>query len=318
MNCTPEKNDKSEKGSAFVESVFGLSEEDIVTEKKKQSSAVTPFGIIRILILVLCGAVLVWSLRFIINSLIHYKAADNIYDNIRDDYGIEQMLASPPVPTSPDYEGCQNLSKDELDNIISTKPINVQYERVKNKIMSIKELYPNIYGWIEIPGTPIDYPIMQSSDNDYYLDHSYDDVSLYSGAIFADYRCEKNVTDNYNLVIYGHNMANKTMFGAIDRFLSEKFFEENDVIYIYTLDGMYTYRIASIYATNKYYHYIKTSFASGASFTDFAEEMIGNSIHKADGITVTENDRLLTLSTCSNRTGSGRHAVHAILESYTN
>ncbi len=328
MSEYTDRNSESEPATDFTRSVFTLSSDDIIKEKKKKSPSAFILDHIRTIVLICCGAVLIWSLQYIIRSLIHYQKADNIYNNIGNiimgndgENGVDAMLASPRAPVSPDYSACQKLSDQELNDIITPKPVNEKYERIKNKLYSLKERYPDLYGWIELPNTLINYPIMQTDNNEYYLTHSYTGSSLQAGSIFADYRCDGTLMNNYNLVLYGHHMSASnvgSMFHSLDNFLDEDFFRNNNTIYIYTLDGMYAYKVFSVYSTDKYYPYIQTVFTSVDSFVSFAERIEGNSIYHIEGQKFGAADRLLTLSTCTNLTGDGRLAVHAVLDSYIN
>ncbi len=329
MNRQTETREEQEASSDFIRSVFQLSSGDIVKEKKKTSPLAFLLNHLRVVVLLLCCAVLIWSLQYIVRSLVHYQKADDLYQDVGNLVmggdgmsGTDIMLGSPMMPSSPDYNACQGLSDEDLNDIITPKPINEKYERIKNKLHSLKELYPDLYGWIELPNTPINYPIMQSDDNDYYLTHSYNGSYLQAGSIFADYRCGSSPKDNYNLILYGHHMSASnvgSMFNSLDKFLDGEFFRNNNTIYIYTLDGMYTYQVFSVYTTDKYYPYIQTMFTSGENFVAFAERMASNSVHHNGDLQFKPSDRLLTLSTCTNLSGDGRLAVQAVLvDAYTN
>ena len=160
---------------------------------------------------------------------------------------------------------------------------------------------------------------MQTDDNDYYLNHSYTGSMLGAGAIFADFTCEPKLMHNRNLVVYGHHMSNSSMFHQLDNFLKESFFMNNGKIVVYTLDGMYTYQIFSIYETDKYYPYITTYFASDEKFIEFAETAEKSSIYRKEDVVFNAESKILTLSTCNNRFSDGRLAVHAVMvEKYTN
>ena len=303
----------------FADSVFGLSADDIVKEKRRKSPLDFLLDHMRTVVLIVCGAVLIWSFQYIVKSLIHYRKANDSYgqigDIIKGDGGADIMLPSAVSPASPDYNSCKKLSQDDLDSIIKPTPVDPEYERIKNKLYSFKEQYPNLYGWIILENTKINYPIMQTDNNEYYLRHGYDGKSLMSGSIFADYRCEKKLTDNRNLILYGHHMSTSSlgsMFQSLDNYLDENFFRNNNEIKIYTLDGAYTYKVFSVYVTDKYYPYITTYFPDEDSFVSFAERIAANSVHKAD-FTVGAGDSILTLSTCNNRSEDGRLAVHAVL-----
>ncbi len=104
------------------------------------------------------------------------------------------------------------------------------------------------------------------------------------------------------------------MFKPLDKFLSEKFFRNNDTIYFYTVDAMYTYKVFSVYSTDKYDPYIRTSFPSPKSFLEFCNARQGYSIHSTkDSVKLVEGNKIITLSTCTNRVADGRIALHAVL-----
>ncbi len=298
-----------------------LSSDDIAPDNKKKSPFAFLFsGGLRRIILVVCIGVLVWSSIYIVDTLRNYSLAESLYAQIGEEIigdasGVEMMYASPPSVQTPNYDASQNLTDKDVTNLAGSGTVNKEFERVKNKLYTLKQQYPDLYGWIIVPGTGISYPIMQSNDNAYYLDHSYTGAKLKAGSIFADYHNDRDLMRNYNLVLFGHHMTNNSMFHSLDNYLSADFFRTNNTVYIYTLDGMFTYQIFSVYETNKYYGYIRTIFSSRDGFVSFAEEVAGKSIHKTDTVFGT-GDRLLTLSTCNNRSDDGRLAVHAVMTDY--
>ena len=315
-----EPSQNEQQREAFARSVSTLSVNDItVSPSKRPSFGSWLMGHFRYVLLLICVIILLWSIVYIADTLRHYDRTDEIYDGIGQQVlnglGPEAMFASPASPMTPDHEASKHLSGEDLEEIIHAgSSINKEYARMRNILMDLKNSYPDLYGWIVLPGTPINYPIMQSEDNEYYLDHAYTGEKLSAGAIYADYHCKSNVTSNYNLVIYGHHMTNGTMFHSLDKFFVESFFRENNTVYVYTLDGMYTYEVFSVYETNMYDPYIRTIFQTKEKFLNFCAEMQAKSIFTYEKpLTFTENDRLLTLSTCNNRTDEGRLAIHAIL-----
>ena len=313
--------EQKDVNGVFARSVAEFTSDDIPErEKKKESVIDVVFDKMRYIVLAVCSVVLVASVCYIIRSLIHYGKADDIYDAAKDIImegvgdGTPEMLPSGAVKPSPDFEKCQLLSADELNNITKPSGTNAEFARMKIKLTNLKKQYPELYGWIILPNTNINYPIMQHSDNDYYLNHSYTGLKLAAGAIFADYHCYPKLLNNYNLVLYGHHMLSNSMFHPLDKYLSKSFFEKNNKVYIYTLDGIYVYKVFSVYNTDKYYPYIQTQFLSMDSLNSFYQRIRKNSIYPTEDRVLTESDRILTLSTCSNRTEDGRLAVHAILE----
>ena len=106
-------------------------------------------------------------------------------------------------------------------------------------------------------------------------------------------------------------MTDGSMFNTLDYFFNEEFFKNNKYIEIYTFDGIFTYEIFAVYITDMYYQYIRPAFTSGKDFVDFAYEMKSNSIYEREGIEFAENDRIITLSTCTNSSQNERIAVQA-------
>jgi len=171
-----------------------------------------------------------------------------------------------------------------------------------------------VLGYIYIPNTKVSYLYVQGDDNDYYLNHTYEGEFMPAGSIFADARCLDPLLRNFNFILYGHNMKNGMMFNGITKFLDEKFFQENRYIYLYTLDGIYIYEIFAIRKVSKYGDYIRTAFAANTEFLEFAYAMQEASLYKRDGgIEFNENDRMLTLSTCTNDLYSERYTLQAKL-----
>lgn len=185
--------------------------------------------------------------------------------------------------------------------------------KVRASIDSLREINKDIYGWISISGTSIDYPIAQANNNDYYLNHAYNGSYSPLGSIFADYRCSEKLSDNMNTVFYGHNLmtGGEDMFHDIEMFLNQNFFDSTQII-VYTYYGIYVYEPFAVFETRFDYNYYKTHFNTTKDFLDFANAMKRNSRCYSDA-TFTGEDRVLTLSTCTNREYFTRYALQAKL-----
>ncbi len=308
----------NEKNNDFLRSLSSLTSDEIRVKKKKKHHILDMvLDNARFLILGICIAVFGVCMCFIGKTIIDYNEQNKLYDAVgnfvMNNEGVEMMFPEFDAPVTPDHKTGLTLSQDDLSDYTNVQVVNKEYAKVRVKLLNLKARYPDLYGWITVSGTNINYPIMQAKDNDYYLNHSYNGTMLGAGAIFADFTCEPRLLSNKNLVIYGHHMSNSSMFNQLDNFLKESFFMNNGKITVYTLDGMYTYEIYSIYDTNKLDPYITTYFSSNDIFVDFAERSEAKSIYRKEDILFTHKSKLLTLSTCNNRFEGGRIAVHAVL-----
>ena len=176
----------------------------------------------------------------------------------------------------------------------------------------LKEINTDIVGFIEVDNTNISYPVVKSSDNSYYLNHSYKKEKNNIGSIFLDYR---NDLDNLskNNIIYGHGRLDNTMFGSLNNLLDSSNLDSKESYYITlsTPKSIMTFKIFSVYTIPKEGYYIKTYFSSNKYFKEFLETIMKRSIYNFN-TDVNTNDKILTLSTCKDNFGK-RVVVHAKL-----
>lgn len=185
--------------------------------------------------------------------------------------------------------------KSVLVETIDDKPkiVSVDFE-------SLKQKNPETVGWIKVNNTEIDFPVVQTKDNDYYLRHSFDKTYNIAGWIFMDYRAKRDGTDK-NITIYGHNMKNGTMFTSLKNILNEEWYSNKDNLEVTYIDeeGIHTYQVFSIYQVEKETFYTNNSFNSDKEFENFINTIMKRS--KVDfGVEVGIDDQILTLSTCAN------------------
>jgi len=164
-------------------------------------------------------------------------------------------------------------------------------------------------GWIKVNNTKINYPIVQSSDNDYYLNHAFNNSKNAGGWIFADYRADF-VNFGKNTIIYGHNLNNKTMFGSLPNTLSSNWLNNSDNHYIKisTPTANTVWKVFSLYIIEPETYYLRTIFTDD-DYQIFIDTLKSRSIYDFD-TDITINDKILTLSTCDN-TGTKRVVMHA-------
>lgn len=178
-----------------------------------------------------------------------------------------------------------------------------------DKLLSINK---DAIGWIRFNNDKVNYPIVHTSNKDYYLNHSFDGKINQAGSIFMDYR--NNSLEDKNVVLFGHSMLDGSMFGSLKDIHDVNFFntEENNYIHIINQDNeVFTYQIFSYYLIEKEEYYITTSFNSDTEFQNFINTISGRS-YKDFNIELNVNDKILTLSTCVG-TGntSERNVIHA-------
>ena len=155
-------------------------------------------------------------------------------------------------------------------------------------------------GWINIPNTKIDYPIMQSKDNSYYLRHTFYKSWLRQGSIFLDYRNDINFTNNDNYILYGHNIKDGTMFYDLTKYKNYDFFMNNRYIYINSLSQQLVFEVFSVFITpydDFYYLYI--DFSNDVRFAKYIKDLKDISIMFNESVSAVTGDTLLTLSTCT-------------------
>ena len=219
----------------------------------------------------------------------------------------KEEQTQPTEPETPNTEETNNNNTNvyypnDYWDYMNVPFMNVDFNELLKK-------NPDTVGWIKVEGTKVNYPVVQSTDNDYYLSHAFNKTANQGGWIFADYRV--NFKDfGKNTIIYGHNMNNKTMFGSVPSMLNSNYLNNsgNNYIKISTPTCNTVWKVFSIYTIEPEVYYLKTNFKT-EPYDKFLNTLKSRSIYNF-GIDVTSDDKILTLSTCDN-TGTKRVAVHA-------
>ena len=154
----------------------------------------------------------------------------------------------------------------------------------------------HIVGWISVDGTKLNNPILQTENNDFYLNHNFKDNYSRAGSVFMDYR--NDVTDmNRNTILYGHAMKNGTMFGSLKNYLQQDYADTHNKIYVDTLYEGYDIEVFAAYETTIDFYYIETEFTTDEAFLEFIEEVKEKSVIQTD-VEIGLDDKVVTLSTC--------------------
>ena len=166
-------------------------------------------------------------------------------------------------------------------------------EELKEQAQELQESYPDAIGWIYVPDTNINYPIMQGEDNDFYLTHGTDGRSLKCGCIELDFRCENRFQNNFN-ILYGHNMKNGSMFANVCRFKEKSYYDSHPYGWVYTADSVYRLDFFSVAVTD-WHDEIYNGYREVSEWIPRLKEI--SRIY--ENMELTEQDRLVLLSTCS-------------------
>ena len=179
-------------------------------------------------------------------------------------------------------------------------------------LAALQEVNPDVIGWIRVPDSNIDYPIVQGEDNDFYLKHTWDKQKNSVGSVFMEHRNTPDFTD-YNTILYAHNMNDGSMFANVKRYNTLWYWERHRYVYIATEDGVFRYEVFSGYETST------DGTAYGLSFhqTETKVNFLTTAIEKSTAymeIHPELTDRILTLSTCSGLGKTNRWVIHARLK----
>lgn len=262
-------------------------------KKKKKSNLyiwITIFIILTIIIIITITKIILWSKNNLdTNNII--KDINTTYKEIKDNKNTEYI--NKPLDENDDYY-----------YFINFPLINVNFDELIKK-------NSDTIGWINVNNTNINYPIVQTTNNDYYLTHSYNKKENEAGWIFMDYRNNKNF-ENKNTIIYGHSRLNKTMFGSLSKVLKESWYKNKDnyIIRISTPTENTSWQIFSVYKIKSETYYITTDFNNTNEYEQFLNTIKKRSKYNFN-TTISSNDKIITLSTCYSNTE--RTVLHAKL-----
>ncbi len=256
-----------------------------------------------------------FGIIFIISFILFIYSFINIYkwhhDNKHTDNQVEIIINKVKIQEVKDNNNTEiiNSKTKEPENspywtYIKMPLINVNFDE-------LRKVNNETIGWINVAGTNVNYPFVQTKDNDYYLNHSFDKTKNKAGWIFLDYR-NSIINLNKNTIIYGHSRVNNTMFGSLKNTLNNNWFKnkDNHIIKLSTDVENSLWQIFSIYTIPTTNDYIKTDFNNENDFLNFINTITKRSIYKFNS-TITEYDNIITLSTCHKT--NERLVIHAKL-----
>lgn len=263
------------------------------TATKKKSRA---GDIISVIILIVAIAVACIAGYKLYSIMMEYKAGVDEYSSIADTVIKERDADEEKVKR---LKGVQGREEKHW-----TPPFDVDFDE-------LKAINQDVAGWLYIEALPdISYPIVQGTDNEYYLHHTYKKESVFAGSIFVDAKNTKDFSDQ-NTIVYGHNMKNGSMFGTLKNFKKQEVIEKSQYFWIITPDDAYKYKIFSTYTAKvngDTYTLIK---GPGQETIDYGNAMKTYSLFNTGDYEFKETDKIVTLSTCTGDT-STRFVVQGV------
>lgn len=233
------------------------------------------------------------------------KNAGKEYEEIRKE--VEQET---------EQETTEENTQEEPSNEEETSHVGIPID-----FAALQAQNPDVYAWIKVPGTAVDYPILQSpSDNSYYLTHDLNKEEKAEGAIFTENYNTKTFEDP-NTVIYGHDMKNGSMFQSLHDYMDRSFFDQNREVLIYTPDKILHYKIFAAYLYDSRHLLQSIDFGNKEIYQKYLDNIFSMRDMNAfvdTSMEVTCEDKIITLSTCYAGIATQRYLVQAVLVSIEN
>ena len=207
------------------------------------------------------------------------------------------------------YSGVQ-LAKYMYTYVAVEKELEEVRQVVQHtELRKLQAINPRIVGWLTLEGTRLNNPVLQATDNDFYLRHNYKDEESRGGSIFMDFRNDAEELGRHT-IFYGHVLRNGTMFGDLAKFAEQAYANEHPVFFYETTQSKYELHVFAAYETTTDFYYIETDFTDETYMT-FVNEIQARSAITMP-VTVNETDRIVTFSTCTTSVNEKeRFVVHA-------
>ncbi len=269
-----------------------------------------------IILLRLIFAALVVILTF---SLIGYFRNEKMSEDLRNLKVVSEARVQEDGelrPETTDTTAEEHLEEAENRNKVISGDTVEPEKKVLDEFAGLIAANPDTIGWLRIPDTVIDYPVVSTGDEDYYLHHDFYGQNSIYGTLFV-----KDIADvetpGTNIIIYGHHMRNDTMFGNLDAYESEDYFKSHETIEFSTLYEKRRYRVISVFRSEvlpddsdkfRYYDFYQ---ADSKEDFDYFYHNIKELSEYDTGVTADYGDTFITLSTCAYHTENGRFVVVA-------
>lgn len=238
--------------------------------------------------LLIPALLLLFSVVQIIKTTYDYRKSQQVYESLQNEF----------VETQGTEDTEPNISTKPIE-VVETAPITIDFNSLLDK-------NSDIVGWIYCQDTPINYPVVQAENNDYYLRRDLNGKYLVSGTVFVDYRNGAIGVDG-NYIVYGHNMKDGTMFSALAKYKEQSYYDKHPILYYLTPTADYKIELyAGIVVKRDALIYVPNP--DEKEFAAFLHKAKTNSTFESNA-EINENDTLITLSTCSYEYSNARYIV---------
>lgn len=226
-------------------------------------------------------AIIVYSGIQLFEIFSEYYASDNEYKQLSEKYITNEAV------------------EDEPDSSDSSEPGNniKEAERLEIDFEGLFDINSDVIGWIHFDNIGISYPVVQTDNNDYYIEHTFSNEENKAGTIFLDYRNYASFNDK-NTYLYGHNMKNNSMFGLILNYVDKEYYEANPHFWIYTPEARYKYEIFSTFEESAIGPAYQIDFDDDNDFEEFLNLIDKRKYYNA-GTKPSSSDNIIALSTCT-------------------
>lgn len=203
-----------------------------------------------------------------------------------------------------------DLAVDDIKAVEESGEVRIDFAELKARNQ-------DVYAWITVPGTRVDYPVLQKGDSedpydDYYLNHTMDLVEGFPGSIYSHAASRTDFMDPVT-VLYGHNLKDGGMFSSLHEFEDEDFFEENRQVIIYMPDSIITYEIIAAVDFSDAFIPYTYDFSDPAQVSRYLADVEGCEGNFREEVEVSEGDKILTLSTCYSGRDDRRFLIVAVM-----
>lgn len=271
-------------------------------------------NILYIAVIIILIAVFLFSAGALIKYYIESQQSKQTYAGLQSLHG-DYTRPAPSLPTAATDPHTQTATEPTVPLVTVTDPNTGSQVQILQELSELYLLNTDLVGWLTIPGTNVDYPVVQRPEaTDYYLYRDFYGSYDSHGCLYVREVCDVNAPSD-NITVYGHRMKDGTMFGHLAKYESREFWQENQYLYFDTLTEHHTYQIIYVFTTTAsagegFQYHLFVDAADQEEFNGFLVNCARNSLYDT-GLTASYGDKLVTLSTCEYTQENGRLVVVA-------